>query len=191
MIRVPAKLPLVTVSVSRPLWRVHQSHLDPVWFGPGSVVPPPGRFDDPALGFGVCYFGETPGVSVLEALVRGAEECLVDRTRWEARSITRIGLAEPLRMLQFEGKRLPQFGVGMDRASAADHGECQQLSAEIHASFPSVDGIQYRSRWDPEKLCWALFARASRKVVAAGPPVRLAGSALGDEALDAYSILLM
>lgn len=189
-IRVPAKLPVAVVPVSQPLWRVHQSRLEPLWFGPEGAAPPPGRFDGPALGFGVRYLGETPGVSVLEALVRGAEECMVDRSRWEARSISRIGPAEPLRMARFEGERLPLFGVGMDRASAADRAECQQLSAAIHAS-PSVDGIQYRSRWDPTKLCWALFARASHKVAAAGPPVRLAGSALGDEALDAYSILLL
>ena len=189
-IRLPVPLPTVTVPVSRPLWRVYQSGRSVLWYGPGTDVPPAGRFDDPALGFGVCYLGETPGVAVLETLVRGAELCVVDQARWAARSVAQIRLAEPLHVAQFEGARLPAFGIGMDRASAADPAECQELAAEIHATDRAVDGIQYRSRFDPSKLCWALFERASGKVGGINFAQPLSGGALGDEVLDEYSIVL-
>jgi hypothetical protein len=146
------------------------------------------RFDDPALGYGVLYLAETPGVAVLETLVRGASHCIVMRSEWKNRSITRVRLAEKLQVLQFEGKRLPEFGIGAERAHAGVYDECQALSAEVHASLPNVDGIQFRSRWDPSCLCWAVFDRAGHKIAGADPSVALHGSAIGEEVLDSYPI---
>lgn len=187
VILLPDRPPVYTVPVSRVLWRVHQTALGPVWFGRGRRF----RFDDPEQVFGVAYFGESPAVSVLEVLVRGSARCAVDQAEWEARSVSRVHLGEKLRMLQFEGDRLPVFGVGVERASAAGYAECQRLSAELHREHPDIDGIQYRSRWDPTKLCWAVFDRASPKIARTDASEPLAGSALGDEVLDAYPILLV
>jgi hypothetical protein len=184
---LPARPPVVTVPVSRVLWRVHQSSLGPVWFGRGRRY----RFDDPEQVFGVAYFGESPAASVLEVLVRGSARCTVDQGEWEARSVSRVHLREKLLTLQFEGDRLPVFGVDVERASAAGYKECQRLSAELHRDHPGIDGIQYRSRWDQTKLCWAVFDRASHKVSPALPSEPLAGSAVGDEVLDTYPILLV
>jgi hypothetical protein len=39
----------------------------------------------------------------------------------------------------------------------------QSLARRIHADFP-VDGIQYRSRFDNDELCVALFDRADGKL---------------------------
>jgi hypothetical protein len=188
-ISLPDPAPWVEVPVSRPLWRVHRSALDPLWFGPGARAA--GRFDDPDLRFGVCYLGETPGVAVLETLVRGAARCVVDRAEWASRSVTRVRLARKLRMLQFEGERLPEFGIGADRAHAGTYGECQRLSAEVHATLPRLDGIQFRSRWDPSRLCWALFDRAASRIAGTDPPEPLDGGALGDEVLETYPIVLV
>ncbi|MBD0321305.1 MAG: RES family NAD+ phosphorylase [Gemmatimonadetes bacterium] len=189
-IRLPGRLPVVTVPASKPLWRVHLSTRPVMWYGPGTDSPSSGRFDDPALGFGVCYLGETPGVAVLETLVRGADYCVVAQAQWGARSIAQVRLAEPLHMVQFEGPKLPAFGVGMDRAGADDPEECQELAAAVHAAS-TVDGIQYRSRFDPSKLCWALFGRASGKVAGVSFTQRLASGAIGLEVLDEYSIVLV
>lgn len=186
---VPGKPPVVTVPVSRSLLRVHRTGRGAIWFGPGAKAV--GRFDDPALGFGVCYLGETPGVAALETLVRGASRCIVDRGEWEARSVSRVHLTAKLRMLQFEGARLPAFGIGADRAHAGVYDECQQLAADVHATLLDVDGIQFRSRWDTSRLCWAVFDRAAHKIAASDEPEPLDGSAVGDEVLDAYPILIV
>lgn len=188
-IPLPPKPPLVTVPVSRALWRVHRSGLGPIWYGPGATAV--GRFDDPALAYGVLYLAETPGVAVLETLVRGAGRCVISRTEWESRSVARVNLSEKLRVLQFEGERLPEFGIGADRAHAGIYDECQELSAAVHASLPDVDGIQFRSRWDQSRLCWAVFDRASRKIAGAERPVPLRDSPIGDEVLDAYPIRIV
>ena len=187
-IPMPREPPLVSVPVSKTLWRVHWSDLGPIWYGPAERATH--RFDDPALGYGVLYLAETPGVAVLETLVRGSSRCTADRREWKSRSITRVRLKEMLQVLQFEGRRLPEFGIGADRAHAGSYVECQALSAEVHASLPGVDGIQFRSRWDPSCLCWAVFDRAAHKLAEADPSEPLHGSAIGEEVLDTYPILV-
>jgi hypothetical protein len=102
-----------------------------------------------------------------------------------------VRLAEKLQVLQFEGKRLPEFGIGAERAHSGVYDECQALSAEVHATLPNVDGIQFRSRWDPTCLCWAVFDRAARKIAGADPSEPLHGSAIGEEVLDTYPILVV
>jgi len=128
---------------------------------------------------------------VLETLVRGTSRCTVTRPEWKSCSISRVRLAEKLQVLQFEGKRLPEFGIGAERAHSGVYDECQALSAEVHATLPNVDGIQFRSRWDPTCLCWAVFDRAARKIAGADPSEPLHGSAIGEEVLDTYPILVV
>ncbi len=186
-ITLPAKLPLVDVEVSQPLWRVHESSYGAIWYGTKADK----RFDDPAKVFGVLYVGESPAVAVLETLVRGSDRCIVDQREWNLRSVSRVYLGEALRMLQFEGPGLRRFGVGAERAHAGSYAECQELSATLHGRHPDVDGIQFRSRWDTSQLCWAVFDRAKHKIKSAGVPKPLNGSRIGDQILDACEIQLV
>lgn len=186
-IALPGTLPLVHITVSRPLWRVHPSVLRALWYGKAADK----RFDDPQGKFGVLYLGETPAVAVMETLVRGSDRCVVDRAEWELRSVSRVYLAEDLRMLQFEGPALRRFGIGAERVHAGAYAECQELSAALHARHPDVDGIQFRSRWDTSQLCWAVFERAKDKIRGAGAPKPLKDSRIGDEVLDECEIQLV
>jgi hypothetical protein len=186
-ISLPARLPIVSVEVSRPLWRVHETRFGAIWYGTRADK----RFDDPAGGFGVLYLGESPAVAVLETLVRGSDRCVVDQNEWKRRSVSRVYLAEELRVLQFEGASLRRFGIGAERAHAAGYAECQEMSAMLHARDPSIDGIQFRSRWDTSQLCWAVFQRASHKIRGAGAPVALGASRIGDQVLDECEIQLV
>jgi hypothetical protein len=183
-IRLPDRLPIVTVEVSRPIWRVHMTGFGAIWYGRKADK----RFDDPAAGFGVLYLGESPAVAVLETLVRGSDRCVVDEREWDLRSVSLVHLAEELRLMQFEGSALRRFGVGADRAHAGVYGECQELSAALHARHPDVDGIQFRSRWDTSQLCWAVFDRAAHKIKGASAPQALKGSRIGGRVLDECGI---
>ncbi|HEX2202873.1 MAG TPA: RES family NAD+ phosphorylase [Longimicrobium sp.] len=184
---LPAKLPLVVVEPSRPLWRVHESSYGAIWFGTRADK----RFDDPAGGFGVMYLGESPAVAVLETLVRGSDRCVVDQREWNRRSVSQVYLAAELRMVRFEGPGLRRFGIGAERAHAGGYAECQALSAALHARHPDVDGIQFRSRWDTSQLCWAVFDRARPRIKGAGAPKTLKGSRIGDQVLDECEIQLV
>jgi hypothetical protein len=184
---LPDSLPIVPVEVSRPIWRVHRSDREAIWYGKAADR----RFDDPYRSFGVLYLGESPAVAVLETLVRGSDRCVVDRREWNLRSVSRVYLAGELRLLQFEGRALRRFGIGAERAHAGGYAECQELSATLHARHPNVDGIQFRSRWDTSQLCWAVFDRAEHKIRGVGAPRALRSSKVGDRVLDECEIQLV
>jgi hypothetical protein len=188
-IKLPARsrLPVVSVPVGTALWRVHETTYGAIWYGKKADK----RFDDPASAFGVLYLGESPGVAVLETLVRGANRCVVDQAEWNLRSVSRVNLAADLRVVRFEGPGLKRFGIGAERAHAGNYAECQALSAAIHAAHPDVDGIQFRSRWDTSQLCWAVFERAQAKVAGAAAADPLNGSPIGDQVLDDCDIELV
>jgi hypothetical protein len=173
-IRLPKAPPIVDVSVTQVLWRVHQLAHEPVWFGPAPGNPPHGRFDAPDHEFGVCYLGATPGVTILETLVRGLKVPIIPRSALQMRGLSAIALAEPLRMLQLEGKGLPSFRVSAHEICGPDAADCQDFARRVHAKLMDVDGIQYRSRWDTSELCWAVFERARARL----------GKVLGTQRLD-------
>ncbi|HEX6367936.1 MAG TPA: RES family NAD+ phosphorylase [Longimicrobium sp.] len=163
-IRLPRNPPLVEVPVTQALWRVHRLEHDPLWFGPGAGKPPVGRFDAPAGEYGTCYFGATPGVTLLETLVRGLEVPIIARSALHARALSAVAVAEPLRMLQLEGKGLHSFGISAHEISGPDLTGCQDLARRVHEKVGEADGIQYRSRWDTSELCWAVFDRARTRL---------------------------
>lgn len=173
-IPLPGDPPLVDVPVTQVLWRVHPLAFGTLWFGPAKGDAPRNRFDAPGGEFGICYFGATLGVAILETLVRGKKAPIIPRSELQTRGGSTVSLAQPLRMLQLEGKGLPSFGIGAHEVSSDRYEECQELARQLHRCLASVDGIQYRSRWDTSELCWALFDRAQAKL----------GNVLGTQQLD-------
>jgi hypothetical protein len=178
--------PLVEVPVTQVLWRVHRLAYDPLWFGPAAGQPPEGRFDALAGEYGTCYFGATPGVAILETLVRGLKVPIIPRSALQVRGMAAIAVTEPLRMLQLEGKGLSSFGVSAHEISGPDAAECRDFARRVHEELKDVDGIQYRSRWDTSELCWAVFDRARDRVSHVLGTQRLDNPALVKPALLPY-----
>lgn len=71
-----------------------------------------------------------------------------------------------LRLVELHGPGLAWFGITAAQA-AADIGPAltyeatQRITAIVHGET-DLDGIQYRSRFDSDELCVALFDRADR-----------------------------
>lgn len=163
-IRLPRNPPIAEVPVTQVLWRVHRVEHAPLWFGPGPGKPPAGRFDAPTGEYGTCYFGAALGVAILETLVRGLKVPIIPRGALEERAASAVSLAEPLRMVQLEGKGLSSFGISAHEVSGPDLAACQELAGAIYQELGDLDGIQYRSRWDTSELCWAVFDRARARL---------------------------
>jgi hypothetical protein len=166
-IHLPPDPPVVEVPVDAVLWRVHARSRDALWFGPGLGTPPRSRFDAPGGEYGVCYFGESLGVAIIETLVRGSRVPLIPRPELEVRSATRFVPTGPLRVLQLEGEGLPAFGLSAHQVTGPDYAECQDLALRVWRAHPDLAGIQYRSRWE-NSLCWALFDRTEATLVLHG-----------------------
>ncbi|MFL5385804.1 MAG: RES family NAD+ phosphorylase [Longimicrobiaceae bacterium] len=175
-IHLPPDPPIVEVPVDAVLWRVHAKHRGALWFGPGRGSPPRSRFDAPDGEYGICYFGDSPGVAIIETLVRGRRAPLIPRSELELRNASSFIPTEPLRVLQLEGAGLPAFGLSTHQITGPDYSECQDLALRVWREHPRLAGIQYRSRWE-NSLCWALFDRAETRLK------QLATHWLGDPAV--------
>jgi hypothetical protein len=186
-IALPKRIPVATLPAGSVLWRVYRKTHDPLWFGPAPGSPPLGRFDAPGGEFGVCYFGESLGVAVLETLVRGSRR-LLDRAAVEARAASTLVTMNPMRFLQVEGAGLARIGIGAEQAHAADYADCQRMVLDLFQRHADVDGVQYRSRWDTSQLCWAIFDRAKDKLGPPGAPEWLGDGAIIGPVLDRYEL---
>jgi hypothetical protein len=184
------RIPVATLRPGSVLWRVHRKEHGPLWFGPPAGSPPLGRFDAPAGEFGACYFAESPGIGVLETLVRGSRR-LLDRGALEVRVASTIATAEPMRFLQLEETGLARIGIGAEQAHAADYRDCQRMTLDLFERHPEVDGVQYRSRWDTSGLCWAVFDRAAAKLGVSDSSVWLGDGAVIGPVLDRYALELV
>jgi hypothetical protein len=143
------------------LWRIHRSAVEPVWFGPAPGEPPRNRFDAPAGEFRVCYLGDSPEVSFTETLIRQPHGRLLTRAQLDERSMSRIPLLRAVKLARFHGPGLVRLGLGADVAHGHPYERCQEIAGELWKHPDAVDGLEYRSRWDNDRLCIALFDRAA------------------------------
>lgn len=153
-------LPNVVIPAGSQLWRVHRSDLDAVWFGPSPGGGPCNRFDAPHGEYRVCYLGDSPEVAFAETLVRQARTRMVRRPQLDERSASRIPVVRDLKLARFHGPGLVRLGVGAEIAHGHPYERCQSIALDLWNHGDAVDGIEYRSRWDNDRLCVALFDRA-------------------------------
>jgi len=162
-IHLPAEPPVVDLVAQSVLWRVHPQAHGALWFGRAGRY----RFDAPADEYGVCYFGSSLGVAILEAIVRGRRVPVISTAELEARNGAAVSPTETLKVMQLEGVGLPSFEVSVHQPTGPDYTDCRDLALRAWTQHPELDGIQYRSRWD-NSLCWALFDRAETKLALLG-----------------------
>lgn len=160
--------PTAQVAKGEVLHRVHAVSHGARFYGRRDA---PWRWDDPAGGYGVLYLGRTPVGPFAETLLRRPEQRTLIWSEVAKRRLARFRLAAPLLLAGLYGKGISWFGVTIARI-AADHdgitypgtyADTQTISALVH-EHTGLDGIQYRSRFDPDHLCIALFDRADRKI---------------------------
>jgi hypothetical protein len=183
------------IAPGTPLRRVHSRAYHPHFFGPpppkhGDPWPNPrNRFDDPLGEYGVCYLGLTDEAAFVETVLRDqylphvseselAEVCLADG---EA--------TRELRLARFLGWGLQRMHTNAASVHAP-YDITQAWSRAIWAHPDGVDGIAYRSGYDDDHRCVALFDRASTALrVAPGPSILALPHRLGP-LLDLYDIAL-
>jgi hypothetical protein len=139
---------------------VHRKGQDVLWFGPDPAGGPRNRFDAPGGEYRICYLGDSPEVSVAETIIRQPHDRLIPRARLAERAIARVPVLRELRLVRFHGPGLVRLGIGADVAHGHPYGRCQALALDFWSHPDAVDGVEYRSRWDSDRLCFALFDRA-------------------------------
>ena len=83
---------------------------------------------------------------------------------WSAlrsRGIVELHARRPLRLVDLTGKGLARIGAD-ERLCTSDYTVAQRWSTALSRHPAKPDGLCYRSRHDPERLCAALYQRVAR-----------------------------
>jgi hypothetical protein len=142
------------------LHRVYGEARAPRWYGRRDAT---SRWDHPEGDFGVLYLGRSPIGAFAETLLRTPTDRDVLWTRVQQKRQATFKVLAPLRLAKLHGEGLAWFGVTAAEIAEADYALPQGLARRVHTTLPA-DGIQYRSRFDNDELCVALFDRADAKL---------------------------
>jgi hypothetical protein len=162
---VTKPLPTAEIHAGTVLTRVHWAGNDPLYFGRRDKS---WRWDAPDGSYGVLYVGREPVGPFAETLLRDPTQRDIFWSDIDARRLATFLVKRPLIVAQLHGKGLAWFGIqSTDIAEHFDpkthpegYAKPQEISGLVHV-HPNIDGIQYRSRFDNDELCLAIFDRAS------------------------------
>jgi len=157
-------MPVATIATGKVLHRVHGAAVAARWYGRKDAT---WRWDDPDGNFGVLYLGKTLIGPFAETVLRTPRDREVLWDQVAKKRSASFATTRPIRLAKVHGPGLGWFrttaaGVAADFDPVASPGAYvvpQQISADIYRNT-GLDGIQYRSRFDTDELCIALFDRA-------------------------------
>ena len=160
-------LPIVE---SRGAWfRIHRLDYEPLFFGRSGES----RFDARSGEYGVLYVAADPTGAFVETLGRATGERLVSLTELRRRGLSRITVRRPLRLVDLTGTGLAQIGAE-ERLCAGDYAVAQRWSLTLWQHPQRPDGLAYRSRHDPSRVCAAIYDRAASSLRTSRQPRALA-----------------
>lgn len=161
-------MPVATIAAGRTLHRIHGASVSAHWYGRRDRT---WRWDDPDGQYGVLYLGKTLVGPFAESLLRYPADRDLLWGRVERKRAASFVTTRALRLAKLHGPGLGWFqttaaGVSADFDPVAHpdaYETTQRISGIVHADT-ALDGIQYRSRFDSDELCVALFERADPAV---------------------------
>ena len=153
-----AKLPITTIAAGQVLHRIHRTHLDPVFFGPGTGSDPTYRFDSGNRRFGVLYIGHAFAGAFAETILRNPQRLMVSERELVSRSVTELASRAALRMVMMHGAGLQALGTD-NSISTGPYEPCGAWADALWNHPEEPDGIAYLSRYDPGEICIAVFER--------------------------------
>lgn len=156
-------LAISSIGAETILYRIHRSHQAPLYFGRESDPDRRQRWDAPDASYGVCYMAQEGHTAFAETLLRDLDLEAVQETELAVRSLARLQVRVPLRLVAMHGKALR--GLGADASVVqGPYGVTWAWSAAFHAHPDTPDGVCYRARHDDSGFGVALFERARDRV---------------------------
>jgi hypothetical protein len=149
-----AHRPLPIVETTGPWLRIHRTHYSPIFFGRTLE----NRFDDPRREYGVLYAAETLDGAFIETFGRNPGLNTVSEGQLSQRSLARIEMARPIRLVDLTGPGLARIGATA-AILAGRHDRAQAWSRALWSHPVLPDGLLYRARHDPSCFCVAIFDR--------------------------------
>lgn len=158
-----ADAPLPVTTRSTVWYRHHLPQFEPIFFGRTGEC----RFDAPAPArtFGVLYLAADVHGAFIETFGHGHVERgrLVTLDALAKKRLAEVTFRRPLRLVDLTEAGLAAIGADL-RLCAGDYDVSQRWSGALHDHPDAPDGLLYRSRHDPGRLCAAVYDRAAELV---------------------------
>ena len=152
-------LPIETFTLT---WvRSHDRAYGPFHFGRSGK----NRFDAPGGEYGILYIAADAHGAFVKTFGREPGRTLIDWDELNARNFSEIASSRPLRLTDISGAGLARIGADA-RLSTGDYSVSQIRALALHRHPEQPDGLLYRSRHGPSRLCAALFDRAEHALTA-------------------------
>jgi hypothetical protein len=150
------------------------------------------RFDAPANQYGVLYVAADLHGAFIETFGRRLGFRLLLMQDFAVRRLSRVTQSRPLRLVDLTGPGLSRIGAD-SRLTTGDYDLSQRWALALHEHPDRPDGLLYRSRHDPSRLCAAIFDRAAGALTATslGSLADAGNAVLLADLLDTYEYALI
>jgi hypothetical protein len=111
----------------------------------------------------VLYVAETLDGAFIETFGRSPGLNTVSERQLSQRSLARVDVARPVRLVDLTGPGLARIGATASLL-AGPHARAQAWSRALWLHPAAPDGLLYRARHDPSCLCVAIFDRVEHLV---------------------------
>ncbi|MHB0877269.1 MAG: RES family NAD+ phosphorylase [Anaerolineae bacterium] len=149
-----ADRPLPVVAHAGPWVRVHLGRYDAVHFGRAAR----NRFDAPDGSFGVLYLAADAFCAFVECFGRPTGRRVVAADQLRQYRLAEFRPPRPLRLVDITGEGLARIGADASLC-AGPYDVSQAWTRALWAHPEQPEGILYRARHDPSRLCVAAFDR--------------------------------
>jgi len=183
-----AQRSLPLLSTDRVWFRVYRLQHAPLYFSRSGN----NRFDPPAGEYSVLYLGQDEHCAFIETFGHPTGVRFVTVSALRTRGLARIEARRPLRLVDLTGPGLARLGAD-ERLCSGDYGSAQRWALALQRHPERPDGLCYRARHDPSRLCAAVYNRAAKslKVVRLGSFTATANEHLLAELLETYAFGLL
>jgi hypothetical protein len=168
--------------------RSHDAAFGPIYFGRSGL----NRFDAPGKQYGVLYLAADAHGAFIETFGRQPGRLIVSIGELAQRGLARVTVRRSLRLVDLSGAGLARIGADSRLVSGSyDVSQAWALALYEHPDQP--DGLLFRSRHDPSRLCAAIFDRAedALRTRSLGSLSDAANAALLGNILDTYDFGLI
>lgn len=146
------------IKIYRRAWfRIHRAKYEPLYFGRSGDS----RFDAPAGEFGVLYVSKDEHGAFIETFGHATGVRFVVQAELAVRGLALITPKRPLRLVDLHGAGLARLGADARLTSGESYDASHRWMLAIHDHPRRPDGVVYRARHDPSRLCVAIFDRVA------------------------------
>jgi hypothetical protein len=156
----PASFRLLVVRAPWEWCRIHALTADPIHFGRDARH----RFDAPSGEFGVLYVAKDAHGAFIETFGHATGVRFVTERELGARGLGAIAASRPLRLADLRAEGLARMGADAELTSGPNYDLSRRWARAIHEHPRKPDGILYRARHDPARMCAAIFDRAQSAI---------------------------